>query len=77
MRKLSEIAVDVRANWPSITNHAAKSDLVEMASMGFVTEPYYLDRTGHGVVGSFLDNSRGWQGPVARRIKAELRAMCK
>jgi hypothetical protein len=77
MRKLLEVPAEVKANWANITNHAAQSALAEMATMGLITEPYHLDRSGHGVVGSFLQNSHGWHGPVARRVKAELRAMCK
>ncbi len=41
--------------------------------MGVVTEPYGFDPNGYGVISQFLSGAKGWHGPVARRIKAELR----
>lgn len=77
MRTLSEIAAEVRKDWHSINNGAAASALDAMATMGLVTEPYGLDSNGYGVIGQFLSGAVGWRGPVSRRVKAELRAMCK
>lgn len=76
MRRLAEIAVEVKKDWHPINNGAAESALDAMATMGLVTEPYGFDQNGYGVIGQFLSNATGWRGPVARRIKAELRAMC-
>ncbi|RQY93844.1 hypothetical protein DF016_10940 [Burkholderia stagnalis] len=76
MRRLAEIAVEVRRDWRPINNGAAVSAIDAMATMGLVTEPYGLDPNGYGVIGQFLSNAAGWRGPVARRVKAELRAMC-
>jgi hypothetical protein len=76
MRRLAEIAVEVRKDWHPINNGAAVSALEAMAKMGLVTEPFGFDRNGYGVIGLFLSNATGWRGPVARRIKSELRAMC-
>lgn len=76
MRRLAEIAVEVRRDWHPINNGAAVSALDAMATMGLVTEPYGFDSNGYGVLSQFLSNAKGWRGPVARRIKAELVAMC-
>ncbi|WDD90398.1 hypothetical protein Bsp3421_000235 (plasmid) [Burkholderia sp. FERM BP-3421] len=75
MRRLSEIAAEVRKDWHPINNGAAVIALDAMASMGSISAPYFLEPHGYGVVSSFLNNAKGWHGPVARRVKAELRAM--
>ncbi len=59
MRKLSEIAPDIRADWRPINNGAARSALEQMVTMGFISEPYYYDRNSAGVVGQFLSNTKG------------------
>lgn len=77
MRRLSDVAAEIRKDWHPINNGAAVLALAAMATMGLVTEPYGRGPTGYGVVGHFLTGAKGWRGPVARRVKAELRAMCK
>lgn len=77
MRKLSEIAAETRKDWRHINNGAAMSALDAMARMGLASEPYGFDSNGYGIVGQFLVGAKGWRGPVAGRVKAELRAMCK
>ncbi|WP_116138087.1 hypothetical protein [Trinickia diaoshuihuensis] len=77
MRKLSDVAAEIRKDWRAIRNGAAASALDAMATMGVVPEPYGLDPNGYGVIGQFLTGAKGWRGPTARRVKAELRAMCK
>lgn len=57
-----------------INNQAAKQALDHMNTMGSIEDPFQLDP--NGVVGAFLEHSRGWHGNVARRVKSELRAMC-
>jgi hypothetical protein len=74
-RQLSEIAKEVRSDWKNITNSAAEEALSCMEKMGDIDFPYEHDSNGHSIVGTFLSNSIGWKGDVARRIKAELRSM--
>lgn len=76
MRTLREIAAEIDANWPVINNGAASKALGFMRTMGFITDPFHADPNGYAVVGSFLGNAIGWRGPVARRVKTELREMC-
>jgi hypothetical protein len=76
LRALRDIANDIEIDWNPIRNEGAKQALARMKSMGLITEPFYHDPNGYGVVASFLSNSVGWKGPVARRIKKELRVLC-
>lgn len=41
-----------------------------------VTEKYFLD-SGESIVVYFLGNATTWKGEVARRVKAELKAIVK
>lgn len=77
MRRLSDVAIEIRRDWHPINNGAADSAVNAMMTMGFATEPYGLDQNGYGVIGQFLTGAKGWRGPVARHVKAELRAMGK
>jgi len=78
MRPLREIAAEIEADktWLSVRSGGAHSALKDMQGMGFVTEPFGLDANGYGVIGQFLTHAVGWKGPVARRIREELRIMC-
>jgi hypothetical protein len=75
-RTLRDIAAEIQSDWPVINNHAAKQALDQMKSMGSIEAPFHRDPNGYAVVGVFLENARGWQGKVAKRVKSELRAMC-
>lgn len=70
-RPLSNIAHDIRRDWLKV-NYAAKPYLNAMLEMDRVTDPYWFD-TGASIVMYFLSNARGWKGPVATVIKAELK----
>ena len=73
MRPLREIAIEIEADWKVISNNAAREALSAMKLMGNINAPYLLDSTGHSVVAVFLTNAVGWKGPIARKIKKELR----
>jgi hypothetical protein len=47
-----------------------------MASMGDIRDNYGYD-SGKSVVLYFLGNAGTWRGDVAKRVKAELKAMAK
>jgi len=72
-RPLSNIAHDIRRDWKNV-NYAAKPYLAAMFEIDRITDPYMFD-TGRGIVAYFLSNSASWRGPVAKLIKAELKAM--
>lgn len=74
-RPLSEIAREVRADWKTV-NFAAKPYLDAMGSMLSVEDRYGMD-SGKSIVLYFLSNAGSWRGDVARRVKAELKELCK
>ena len=72
-RPLREIALDVLMDWKNVS-YAAVPYLHAMSELDSVGDMYGQDPARH-VVNYFLGNATSWHGSVARRIKAELRAM--
>lgn len=72
-RSLRTIAGEVYADWKNV-HYAARPYLEAMTQLERVTDNYGYD-TGKGVVLYFLSNASTWRGPVAKRIKAELKQM--
>ena len=72
-RPLSNIAHDIRRDWANV-NFAAQPYLAAMLQMDKVTDRYMYD-DGRSIVRYFLANASTWRGPVAKVIKAELRAL--
>lgn len=75
MRKISEIAADIRANWKNV-NYAAKPYLDAMSTLDSVEDKYIHD-SGKSVVLYFLSNAGSFRGEAAKQLKAELREMVK
>jgi hypothetical protein len=75
MRALYEIAQEITTDWKVINNGAAREALKAMKTMGAITDRFGADPNGYSVVGTFLTHCKGWQGPVAHRLKRELRQM--
>jgi len=75
MRPLYEIAAEIRRDWKKV-NYAAKPYLDAMGSLTSIKDNYFMD-SGKSIVLYFLSNAASWRGEVAKRIKAELKAMCK
>ena len=73
MRKLYEIAHDIRADWQPVY-FGAEPYLSAMFSLENITDSYYQD-SAESVVRYFLGNAQTWRGEVARRVKAELKSM--
>jgi len=73
-RSLSSIARDICRDWQKV-NYAAKPYLSAMQTMGDIRDSYGYD-SGVSVVLYFLSNASSWRGDTAKRIKAELKAMC-
>jgi len=74
-RPLHEIAREIRQDWRPV-NFAAKPYLEAMESLDSINDNYYYD-SGASIVSYFLANASTWRGPVAQRIKAELKAMLR
>lgn len=76
-RSISAIAREIANDWkaPSI-NLAAQAYLRAMFSLLTIRDKYGAD-SADDIVLRFLANAQGWRGPVAKRVKAELRQMLK
>lgn len=74
-RPLSNIAHDIRRDWKNV-NYAAKPYLAAMFDLDRIDDQYMFD-SGRSIVLYFLSNAGTWRGPVAKTIKAELKAMLK
>ncbi len=76
IRPLSQIAADIRTNWPTLAmaGYAAVPYVDAMASLAGIGDRYFQD-SAESIVRYFLSNAGGWRGQHAKRIKAELRAM--
>ena len=70
-RSLSTIAAEIRRDWKQ-PYFGAVPYLGALAEMDQVESPYYND-SGKTVILYFLSNATNWRGPVAKRIKAELK----
>jgi hypothetical protein len=73
MRKLYQIASDIRSNWKNVSPYA-EPYLDAMSELESVNDNYYLD-SAKSIVLYFLANAQGFRGDEARRLKAELKAM--
>ena len=76
VRPLCEIAREIRSDWGSKVYFGAKPYLSAMLSLNSVDDKYGLDNA-RDIVRYFLSNASSWKGEVARRVKAELKAMVK
>jgi riboflavin transporter FmnP len=74
-RPLSNIAHDIKRDWKNV-NFGALPYLAAMLQMDKVTDQYMYD-SGKSIVLYFLSNATTWRGPVAKEIKAELKALTK
>lgn len=74
-RTLSAIAREISRDWTNVW-FGAVPYLEAMRSLDSINDKYYED-TGRSIVAYFLGNANTWRGPVARRIKLELKALLK
>ena len=72
---ISELVAYAKAQNGKV-NFAAKPYLAAMMGMGDINEQFGYD-SGRSIVIYFLNNASSWRGDVAKRVKAELRAMLK
>jgi hypothetical protein len=74
-RPVYEIAREIHKDWVKM-NYAAKPYWEAMQSLDNINDKYGLDH-GKSIVTYFLCNANTWKGEVAKRIKLELKGMCK
>lgn len=74
-RPLYEIANEIRRDWQKVY-FGAVPYLQAMACLDKMTDKYGFD-DAKSIVLYFLSNASTWRGETAKRIKAELKSMCK
>ena len=74
-RPLPVIVAEIRKDWKNVW-FGAVPYLQAIGQMNSVDEDYGAD-TGKSMVLYFLGNAAQWKGETARRVKAELKALCK
>lgn len=75
MRTISEISEEIRNDWRK-PYFGAVPYLEAMQYMDSPRDNFGAD-SGREIVLYFLSNATGWKGEVARRVKAELKALLK
>ncbi len=75
VRPLYEIAQDIESHWTNVW-FGARPYLDAMKSLNSIHDNYGLD-SAESIVLYFLANAHTWKGESARRVKAELKALCK
>jgi hypothetical protein len=73
MRSLEVIALDILRDWKK-PYFGAVPYIQAMRSLGSVRDQFGYD-DGSTIVLYFLANAGAWRGPVAKAIKAELKAL--
>jgi len=74
-RPIHTIADEIIRDWKK-PYFGAVPYLNALADLNSPSDKYYAD-DGHTAIVYFLSNASTWRGPVAKQIKAELRAMIK
>lgn len=75
VRPLYEIAQEIRQDWKNVY-FGALPYLQAMETLNSIDDKYLFD-SAKSIVFYFLSNAGTWRGETAKRIKAELKAMCK
>ena len=75
MRPIYEIAREIRKDWGAKMSIYAKPYVDAMMELSSINDRYMWD-SGKTVVLYFLSNAGTWRGDTAKRVKAELKAMC-
>ena len=75
VRPIHSIAAEIMKDWTKVY-FGAVPYLTAMLTLNSIDDAYGMD-SGKMVVLYFLSNAGTWRGETARRVKAELKAMCK
>lgn len=76
MRPISAIAYDIRKEWGTKINYAAKPYLSVMLGLGSINDTYGFD-SARSVVLYFLGNASSFRGEKAKALKLELKQHLK
>lgn len=74
-RAISEIAAEIDEKWPKVSP-AARPYLDAMYELETIDDKYLYD-DAESIILYFLSNAAGWRGDDAKRIKKELKDLCK
>ena len=74
-RPIKFIAAEISDNWPK-PYFGAVPYLQAMHELNDINDKYYAD-SARTIVSYFLANAGTWRGEVAKRVKAELKALIK
>lgn len=74
-RSIKTITQDIKKDWTKVSPYA-QPYLDAMLTLESITDHYYLD-DAKSIVLYFLANAQGWRGETARKIKQELKDLCK
>lgn len=74
-RAISEIAAEIDEKWPKVSP-AARPYLDAMYELETIDDKYLYD-DAESIILYFLSNAAGWRGDDAKRIKKELKELCK
>ena len=75
MRAIKDITKEIRSDWKK-PYFGAVPYLEAMETLNSIEDNYYMD-SAKSIVLYFLANATTWRGETARRVKAELKSMCK
>lgn len=73
-RPIHVIAREIVADWKNVY-FGAVPYIHAMSALNSINDMFIHD-SAKSIVLYFLGNAQSWRGPVAKRIKAELKAMC-
>ena len=76
VRPMHEIIKDIRKDWGSKMYFGAVPYFKAMECLNSVKDNYGCD-SGKSIVLYFLANAQTWKGETAKRVKVELKTMCK
>ena len=75
-RPICQIAREIRRDWGAKVSVYAASYLDAMLTLNSIDDRFGWD-SAKSVVLYFLSNAGAWRGETAKRIKKELKEMCK
>ena len=75
MKPLHAYAAEIRKDWKK-PYFGAVPYIDALGALNTMADNYGLD-PAPGIVAYFLANARGWKGPVAKAVKADLNALLK
>lgn len=75
IRNISMIAREIRRDWKNVY-FGAGPYLNAMSELNTIKDNYGAD-SAKSIILYFLGNASSWRGENARRIKAELKAICR